>query len=137
MGAYQEPVSDPPGWELRIEWADRDARRAVGRLLGPDVEHSGTGLYTYLETRRGGDWVPRFQLRQVGAIFEEPAWTEIGPDGRAFELQPLEPGWTDIVLVIPPLDPGEHRIRKDFTVAGTEIRLHAPVPDNTRDAATR
>jgi hypothetical protein len=72
--------------------------------------------------------VVRFQLRQVGAIFEQPAWGEVGPDGRVFELLPLLSGRADILLELRPFEPGEHRIRKDFTIAGTEIRLHARLP---------
>jgi hypothetical protein len=81
--------------------------------------------------------VARFQLRQVGAIFDEPTWVEIGPDGRAFELQPLELGGRDILLVIPPLEPGEHRIRKDFTILDWSIRLHASLAEMLRDTAPR
>jgi hypothetical protein len=34
----------------------------------------------------------------------------------------------EIILAIPSLEPGEHRIRKDFTIAGTPIRLHTRLP---------
>jgi hypothetical protein len=70
-------VIETPEYELSIEWVDAGTRRARARITGPDLDHAGTGLYAYLETRCNGAWVPRFQLRQVGAIFQEPPWLAI------------------------------------------------------------
>jgi hypothetical protein len=52
----------------------------------------------------------------------------VDASGRVFALLGGLGSGGDILLAIPPLEPGEHRIRKDLTVPGRSLRLHAPVP---------
>ena len=117
-------VTVPP--QLRLEVNPDHAR--VGDLVvltptGPDADRSVSGVASMLQQDRAGQWIDLFYLvsnAQRWLVVDEttaraPAFPAIGLMGP-------------VTVVVPPVEPGEYRIRRDFSIRREEgqraIRIH-------------